>query len=98
MDPALGAFGLAFLALIVSTLLQRRERAASRTLAVEQRAALVQLAEEVTSLREALVSSGAVERTAKPPPPSAGRITAPCGASRAPGARARRGALPPSRG
>jgi hypothetical protein len=73
MDPALGAFGLAFLALLLSTLHQRRERAASRNLADEQRAALGQLAEEVTSLREALLSSGAVERRAKlpPDPPSA---------------------------
>jgi hypothetical protein len=68
MDPALGAFGLAFFALILSTLHHRRERAASRTLANDQRAALSQLAEEVTSLREALVSSGAVERRAKLPP------------------------------
>lgn len=68
MDPALGAFGLAFLALILSTLHQRRERAASRSLATEQRAALGQLAEEVTSLREALAHSGAVAGPAKPPP------------------------------
>jgi hypothetical protein len=32
MDPALGAFGLAFLALLLSTLHRRRERAASRSL------------------------------------------------------------------
>jgi hypothetical protein len=69
MDPALGAFGLAFLALILSTIHQHRERAASRTLAEEQRAALGQLAEEVALLREGLVHGGAVKPPAIPPPP-----------------------------
>jgi hypothetical protein len=70
MDPALGALAFtALVALLLSAVHLRCERAASRTLAAEQRAALAQLTEEVTSLREALLSSGAVERSAKLPAP-----------------------------
>jgi hypothetical protein len=57
------ALGLA----LVLAAARRREHAVSVKLAAEQRSALGQLAEEVTSLREALLSSGAVERPAKLP-------------------------------
>jgi hypothetical protein len=66
---------LVVVALVVD---RHRERKASRQLAEDlgnkHYAALAQVLEEVTSLREALLSSGAVERRAKPPdPPSPSR-------------------------